>query len=192
VAVSVSVRALQHTECDLALAAGVNLMLLPSLGLIFAAASMTSVRGRSHTFDSRADGYVRAEACGALVLRGVPGWLSVQGSAVRQDGKSASLTAPNGHAQELLLCAALSSAGVKASMIARLELHGTGTKLGDPVEAGGLASAMLGSNREHVQSPAAGSIKANSGHAEPAAGMTGLVLIAESLEHRRAPPFAQL
>ena len=165
--------------------AGVNLMLLPGVGLNFAVAGMTSARGRCHTFDSRADGYARGEACGAAVLH--DGCevrhrvCELRGSAVRQDGRSASLTAPNGQAQQALLRAALADAGVLADAVTRLEAHGTGTALGDPIEAA-RATAARAAGAAPAQRPLAlGSVKANAGHAEPAAGISGLLLLAAGL-----------
>ena len=134
---------------------------------------MTSARGRSHTFDERADGYARGEACGALVLQPVvaEASLSVEGAAVRCDGRSASLTAPNGQAQRALLSAALGDAGVGAASVARVEAHGTGTALGDPIEVGALAGAVVSAQGDAAVPLCVGSVKANSGHAEPAAGL---------------------
>merc|ERR1739841_188848 len=106
------------------------MMLTPATSYGFAVAGMTSARGRCHTFDSRADGYVRAEACGSATMGVSELAVHVLGSAVRQDGRSASLTAPNGQAQVGLLA---------ASGVAALEAHGTGTALGDPIEAGAVA-----------------------------------------------------
>eukprot|EP00964_Phaeocystis_antarctica_P130932 scaffold94809_cov57-Phaeocystis_antarctica.AAC.1 len=97
------------------------------------------------------------------------------GSAVRQDGRSASLTAPNGTAQRALLQAALAEAGVAAASVARLEAHGTGTALGDPIEAGSLQAALLQARGEAQAPLAVDSVKANAGHAEPAAAMAGLL-----------------
>ena len=138
-------RALQLDECPLGLVSGVNLMIAPGVSISFAISGMTSVRGRSHTFDARADGFARGEACGALVLGSSvdANHVSVCGSAVRQDGRSASLTAPNGQAQRGLLVAALSDAGREPDALALVEAHGTGTALGDPIEGGSLGAAVL-------------------------------------------------
>merc|ERR1711995_236267 len=103
VACHAGLRALQLGECADSLSLGVTLMLAPGAGASFAVAGMTSARGRSHTFDARADGYVRGEACGGVALSCGDGELGLLGSAVRQDGRSASLTAPNGQAQQWLL-----------------------------------------------------------------------------------------
>eukprot|EP00966_Prymnesium_polylepis_P316839 7320952-Prymnesium_polylepis.1 len=153
---------------------------------------MTSARGRSHTFDARADGYARGEACGAMTLRSEAHSLSVEGSAVRQDGRSASLTAPNGQAQQGLLVAALDDARRAAAELMQNEAHGTGTALGDPIEAGSLGGAVVASREATARPLAVGGIKANIGHAEPAAGMTGIVNLALGLLRGGASPNAQL
>ena len=186
-------RALQWGESTSSLAAGVNMMLSPTPSVIFAIASLTSARGRSFTWDTQADGYARCEACctatvqptiasGSAIVDGL-------GVSVRQDGRSASLTAPNGRAQQGLLAAALSDAGSPVDMLVLNEAHGTGTALGDPIEAGSLVAAVL-SSREDVL--AVGGVKANIGHAEPAAGMTGLLKLAVGLWAGAAAPNAQL
>ena len=190
-------RAVQLRECERALLASVNLMLTPGVSLSFAVAGMTSAAGRCHTFDARADGYVRGEACGAAVLQPMPGAAAeaaavLRGSAVRQDGRSASLTAPNGSAQRALLQAALAEAGVAAAGVARLEAHGTGTALGDPIEAGALNAALLQARSDAHAPLALGGVKANAGHAEPAAAMAGLLVLAAGLARGLAAPNAQL
>jgi len=159
-------------------------------------AGMTSAGGRSHTFDERADGYARAEACCASgLLRASDGDAAgasvLRGSCVRQDGKSASLTAPNGQAQQALLVASLSDASLSAEDLSCAEAHGTGTALGDPIEARSLAVAVL-AERRCSSVPALHGDKANSGHGEPTAGLVGLVALAVSLMRQSAPPNAQL
>ena len=174
-------RALQLAECTVGLVVGVTLMLAPGVGTSFAVAGMTSARGRSHTFDARADGYARGEACGGVALRGGMNDVAavgLLGSAVRQDGRSASLTAPNGQAQQGLLVAALQDASTSVDTLALNEAHGTGTALGDPIEAGSLVGTVLSAREEAL---AVGGVKANIGHAEPAAGMTGLLKLALGL-----------
>ena len=116
----------------------------------------------------------------------------LRGSAVRQDGRSASLTAPNGSAQRALLQAALAEAGVAAAGVARLEAHGTGTALGDPIEAGALNAALLQARSDAHAPLALGGVKANAGHAEPAAAMAGLLVLAAGLARGLAAPNAQL
>ena len=196
VACHAGLRALQLDECPAGLVAGVTLILLPGVGLSFALAGMTSGRGRSHTFDVRADGFARGEACGSVALRDSAALctygsaFSLLGSAVRQDGRSASLTAPNGQAQQGLLSAALGDASTPADALALSEAHGTGTALGDPIEAGSLAVVVLAVRGELPL--AVGGVKANIGHAEPAAGMAGLIKLSLSMYAGESAPNAQL
>jgi 3-oxoacyl-(acyl-carrier-protein) synthase/thioesterase domain-containing protein len=188
-----ALRALQLNECTSGLVSGVFLMLLPSVGVTFATAGMTSAGGHSHTFDKRADGYARGEACVSMALRAVDedAHYAVLGSCVRQDGKSASLTAPNGQAQGALIRAALADASVTPKDLSSLEAHGTGTPLGDPIEAGSMAAAIL-KHRGDVAPLPISSVKANSGHAEPTAGASGLLKLAVGMAGTRATPNAQL
>ena len=195
-----ALRALQGNECTRGLAAGVNLMLTPAWGSIFATAGMTSPLGRSHTFDARADGYARAEACAAVSLAPLTGAdteggalsAGVYGCAVRSDGRSASITAPNGQAQQNMLRSALFDAAVSAEHLATLEAHGTGTALGDPIEAGALEGAVLIGRPVSCTPLSVCGVKANIGHAEPAAGLTGLVRLVVGLVWGGTPPNAQL
>ena len=166
-------------------------MLTPGVGTSFAVAGMTSPRGRCHTFDDRADGYVRGEACGAIAMGLTERHTTMCGSAVRQDGRSASLTAPSGQAQQGLLSAALADGGAEPDALTLNEAHGTGTALCDPIETGSLAAAVL-SRRGAAAALAVGGVKANIGHAEPAAGMMGLLKLSLSLEAGDAAPNAQL
>ena len=187
-------QALRLKECLTTLVAGVNLILHPADTRSFAAAGMLSMRGSCHTFDSRADGYVRAEACCATILSDDPGCsaFSLSGSAVRQDGRSASLTAPNGVAQQGVILAALVDACVVASAMAQIEAHGTGTPLGDPIEVGSLAAAVLSGRDATATLGLVTAVKANTGHAEPVAGMTGLLGLMLGLEYAVVAPNAQL
>lgn len=185
-----AMRALRHGECAAHVALGINLMLLHASSAGMAIAGMTSATGRCHTFDDRADGYARGEGCSALVLHNQEEpqklQLSLRGSAVRQDGRSASLTAPNGLAQQGLLVAARSDASAQA--LEMHEAHGTGTALGDPIEASSLAAVVQGRN----DNPVVGSTKANLGHGESTAGATGLLRLGRGLLGREAGPNAQL
>ena len=185
-----SLRALQGSECDEALSAGVNMLFDPAVMLGNAIASMTSVRGRSHTFDARADGYARGEAVNAVVcgLHECEASIAMQGSAIRQDGRSASLTAPNGQAQQGVLGAALVDAQLGTSQVAILEAHGTGTGLGDPIEAGAIAAMF----NELVACVAIGSLKANVGHTEPGAGLAGALKLMDQLRFQITCSNAQL
>ena len=184
---------LRQAECVRVLAAGVNLVLTPVTSSRFAMAGMSSPRGRCHTFDKGADGYGRSDSCCSAVIsiegsRGV----TMLGSAVRQDGRSASLTAPSGQAQGGLITAALADAGSSADEIVLHEAHGTGTALGDPIEAGSLVAAMLSSRGDQTSPVPVGGVKANIGHAEPAAGMTGLLKLAAGMLKKVSAANAQL
>jgi acyl transferase domain-containing protein len=160
---------------------------------------MTSSDGKCHTFDESANGYSRGEGCGAIVLKRVDDALQsrdgiyavIRGSSVMQDGKSASLTAPNGRAQEALLTAALLEAQVRPEDVSYVEAHGTGTKLGDPIETATMA-AVFGGTRSAENPLYVSSVKANIGHLEAAAGMAGLLSAISVLQNRQAPPNAQL
>ena len=177
-----AVSALLRDEVNLAFAGGVNAMLIAGMTEAEMAAGMLSPRGRCKTFDAAADGYVRGEGCGILVLKrlsdaerdgdrilGV-----VLGSAVNQDGASAGFTVPNGPAQEAVIREALERAGVAGSSVDYLEAHGTGTELGDPIEVRA-AAAVYGEGRDPERPLLMGSVKTNIGHLESAAGVAGVI-----------------
>ena len=189
-----ALRALRHGDCKLHLAAGVNLMLLQASSEVMAVAGMTSKEGKSHTFDRRADGFARGEGCAIVVLESKEDNTATRlgGSAVRQDGRSASLTAPNGQAQQGLLRAALADAGASVESVAETEAHGTGTALGDPVEVGALTGIVLSARPATCAPVGVSSVKANIGHTESTAGQVGLVRLVVGLEWCGAPPNAQL
>ena len=182
-------RALQSDECQTAVLAGVSAMLLPLVSVSYAAGGLTSSRGRCHTFDARADGFGRGEACGAAILGadGVGDQVHILATAVRQDGKSASLTSPNGKAQQFLLLATYSDGSILS--LACLETHGTGTALGDPIEMGAFAAVVASPPVQPVQ---VGGAKANVGHTEPAAGMVGILKLALGVQGTQVAPNAQL
>jgi acyl transferase domain-containing protein len=168
-------------------------MLTQNVHMVLAVARMTSPRGRCHTFDRGADGYARGEAVAALVLvQSNNGMVPMPGSAVRQDGRSASLTAPNGQAQADLIVVAHVRAGMVADVVALHEAHGTGTALGDPIEVGSLVSAVLARRSESAQAVHVGSFKANIGHAEASAGAAGLLKVMLEAATRASAPNAQL
>ena len=182
VAVHLAGQSLRTGECDLALASGVNLLLSPELSITFSQAGMLAVDGRCKTFDTAADGYVRSEGCGVVVLKRLSDaqrdndniLAVIRGTAINQDGASNGLTAPNGFAQEAVIRRALSAAGVSALDVSYIEAHGTGTSLGDPVEVKALEAVYL-KGRSESDSLIVGSVKTNIGHTEAAAGMAGLL-----------------
>ncbi|MBU8894068.1 SDR family NAD(P)-dependent oxidoreductase [Corallococcus sp. M34] len=195
VAVHLACQALRHGECDLALAGGVSLMLTPVLAMIESRTRMLAPDGRCKTFDAAADGVVRGEGCGVVVLKrwedarraGDPVLALIRGSAVNQDGRSAGLTVPNGAAQEAVIRAALEAARVAPEHIGYVEAHGTGTALGDPIEVEALGAALT---RNHSgRAPLwVGSVKPNIGHLEAAAGIAGLMKLVLALEDGVLPP----
>merc|ERR1711969_44928 len=183
--------AVRGGECGDALALAVSLKLLPHPTLGAASAGMLSADGRCKTLDARANGYVRSEGAGALVLqRDGAAVVRLGGSAVRQDGRSASLTAPNGSAQRTLLVAALRRAAVAAVEVQCVEAHGTGTALGDPTEAGSLAAVHGAGGR--TMPLAVGAAKASGGHAEAASGQIGLMKLRMALKDLAAAGNSQL
>ncbi|MBN8898599.1 MAG: type I polyketide synthase, partial [Rhodospirillales bacterium] len=187
VAVHLAVQALRRGECALALAGGVNLTLGPGTTTALERLSMLSPDGHCKAFDARADGFVRGEGCGMVVLKRLSDAAAsgdrvlavIRGSAVNQDGRSAGLTAPNGPAQEAVIRAALADGGLAPDAVDVIEAHGTGTALGDPIEMHALASVFGGRERALL----VGSVKTNIGHAEAAAGVAGLVKAVLMLRH---------
>ena len=194
VAAHLAVQALRQRECDLALACGVNLMLSPLWGLALSKLGMLSPDGRCRTFDARANGIVRGEGCGAVVLKrlsdaladGDAIWALVRGSATNQDGRTNGLTAPNGLAQQAVVRAALANAGVEPQAVGAIEAHGTGTALGDPIEVEALGE-VLGAGDPTENPCVLGSVKTNLGHLEGAAGIAGLIKLVLCLHHESLP-----
>jgi len=199
VAVHQACQSLLSGECNLALAGGVNLMLIPQLTLTFTAAQMIAADGRCKTFDAAADGYVRSEGCGVVVLKRLADALAngdniraiIKGSAVNQDGQTNGLTAPNGNSQQEVIRLALAKARVTADRISYVETHGTGTALGDPIEVNALKSVLM-EGRTADRTCWIGSVKTNIGHLEAAAGIAGLIKTVLSLEHGKIPPHLHL
>ncbi|MEV6425145.1 SDR family NAD(P)-dependent oxidoreductase [Streptomyces sp. NPDC051662] len=194
VALHLAVGSLRSGESDTVLAGGVNIMLDPASWAAVSQAHMLSPDGRCRTFSADANGFVRSEGCGVVVLKrlgdarrdGDRVLAVIRGSAVNQDGASSGLTAPNGRAQEGMLEAALTQAGVAGSEISYLEAHGTGTALGDPVELGA-AWRVLGPGRKPGRPLHVGSVKSNIGHCESAAGMAALFKTVLALRHDLIP-----
>ena len=194
VAVHLACQSLRQGECHTALAGGVNVMLWPELTVNFSRARMVSPTGRCHTFDAEADGYVRGEGCGVVVLKRLSDAVAegntvlavIRGSAVNQDGRTSGLTVPNGPAQEALIREALAHARVESARVSYVEAHGTGTALGDPIEVRALAAA-LGPGRAPDRPVAIGSVKTNIGHLEAAAGIASLIKVTLALRYRELP-----
>ena len=195
VAVHLACCSLRNGESTLALAGGVNLILSPAIAINFTKAGAMAPDGRCKAFDARANGYVRSEGVGVVVLKslskaladGDPIYAVIRGSAVNQDGRSNGLMAPNPLAQEAVLREAYRQAAVSPGKVQYVEAHGTGTLLGDPIEAKALGT-VLGVERPPGRLCALGSVKTNLGHLEAAAGIAGLIKVALALRHREIPP----
>lgn len=197
-ALHLAVQALRAHECRMALSAGVKLQLLPEIDRVLHKAGMLAADGRCKTLDASADGYVRGEGCVVLVLKRLSDALAdgdairavIRDTLVRQDGAGSSLSAPNGDAQQRLLSLALARAGLAPSDIDYIELHGTGTRLGDPIEYQSVANVFRGRTQDDPLW--IGSVKTNIGHLESAAGAAGLVKTVLALEKARIPPLVGL
>ncbi len=194
VALHQACQALESGDCDLALVGGVNVILTPIPMINFSRARMLAPDGRCKTFDAAADGYVRGEGCGVVVLKriddalrdGDPIRAVVRSTAVNQDGASGGLTVPNGVAQQQVIATALRRAGLRGGDVDYLEAHGTGTSLGDPIEVQA-AGAVFGEGRDPDRPLLIGSVKTNIGHLEAASGIAGLIKVALALEHEVLP-----
>ncbi len=194
VAVHLACQGLRNGECRLALAGGVNVILSPEIFSALSRARMLAADGKCKTFDAAADGFVRGEGCGMLVLKRLEDAVAdgdrilavIRGSAVNQDGPSSGLTAPNGPSQESVIRDALANAAVSPQDVSYIETHGTGTSLGDPIEVQALG-AVFGPGREAATPLLIGSLKTNVGHLEAAAGVSGLIKVVLSLQHQEIP-----
>jgi acyl transferase domain-containing protein/acyl carrier protein len=198
VAVHLACRSLRAGDCSLAVVGGTNLILSPRTSVAMSQLQMLADDGRSKTFDSRADGFGRGEGCGVVVLKRLSDALRdqdrilavIRGSAINQDGRTNGLTAPSGLAQQRLLQRALKEAGISPSQVGYFEAHGTGTALGDPIEVEAIAEVV---GKEERSTPCVlGSVKANIGHLEGAAGIAGLIKIVLVMRHGYFPPVAHL
>lgn len=190
VAVYLAVRHLRDRSCDVALAGGVNRIVTPHESLSLTRAAMLSPSGVCHPFSAEADGYVRGEGAGVVVLKRL-GDLGprdrvlglVLGSAINQGGRSSGLTVPHGPSQQEVIRAALSDAGVAPEEVGYVEAHGTGTAVGDLIELETLSAVFAG---RRTQLPI-GSVKSSLGHLEAAAGVTGLVKALQVVRHATIP-----
>ncbi len=195
IALHLACHSLRRRECDMSLVCGANLILAPILSITFSKAGMLAPDGRCKTFDASANGYVRGEGCGVVILKRLSDAAAnrdnilavIRGTAVNQDGPSGGLTVPNGPSQEKVIREALQNSRVEPSQVSYIEAHGTGTSLGDPIEIGALA-AVFGKDRTQEYPLIVGSVKTNVGHLESAAGMASLIKVLLSLQHEEIPP----
>jgi acyl transferase domain-containing protein/glutamate-1-semialdehyde aminotransferase len=194
VAVHLAVASLRSGESDLALAGGVSLMLTPDAFIAMCKGGALAADGRCKPFDTAADGYGRGEGAGLVVLKRLRDALEdadpihavIRGSAVNQDGRTNGLTAPSGLAQQDVIRRALADAGLEPGEVGYVETHGTGTSLGDPIEAGALGAVFR--ERDAAGPVLIGTAKSNIGHLEAAAGMAGLIKTVLALQRRQIPP----
>lgn len=195
VAAHLACQSLRRGESNLCIAGGVNLILSPEGTITLSQARMMAPDGRCKTFDASADGYVRGEGCGAMVLKRLSDavadhdniWAVIPGSAVTQDGLTNGLTAPNGPSQQAVIRQALADAGCHPHDISFIETHGTGTSLGDPIEVRSLRNVLM-KDRPADRPCWLGAVKTNVGHLEAAAGIAGLLKLVLSLHHKQIPP----
>jgi acyl transferase domain-containing protein/acyl-CoA synthetase (AMP-forming)/AMP-acid ligase II/acyl carrier protein len=194
VALHLACRGLWNGETSMAMVGGVNLILSPLITISFTKGGFMSPDGRCKSFDARANGYVRSDGVGVVILKplskaladGDPIYAVIRGSAVNNDGRSNGLTAPSRQAQELVMQEACRRARVKPGQIDYVEAHGTGTSLGDLIEATALSN-VLAIDRPPDSRCAIGSVKSNIGHPESASGMAGLIKVALAMKHQAIP-----
>ncbi|MBV8587317.1 MAG: acyltransferase domain-containing protein, partial [Verrucomicrobia bacterium] len=199
VAVHLACQSLRAGECRVALTGGVNLILMPDTTIVLSKAHMMSPNGRCKAFDASGDGFVRSEGCGMIVLKRLADARAdgdqilavIRGSASNQDGRSNGLTAPNGPSQVAVIREALANGDLQPGDIDYIEAHGTGTSLGDPIEAHALAE-VFGPGRSSDCPLRIGSVKTNFGHAESAAGIAGLIKAILAIGHEKIPPSLHL
>jgi acyl transferase domain-containing protein len=195
VAVHLACQSLRRNECSLALAGGANIILQPHISIAYSQSGMMAPDGRCKFGDARANGYVRSEGAGIVVLKPLSKALTdgdtvyavIRGSAVNNDGRSGGyMTTPSRTGQERMLRLAYNDAGVSPGQVRYVEAHGTGTAVGDPVELAALGN-VLSTDRPPGRACYIGSVKTNVGHTEGAAGIAGLIKSALVLKHRMVP-----
>ncbi|MEE8155552.1 MAG: SDR family NAD(P)-dependent oxidoreductase [Phycisphaerales bacterium] len=195
VALHLACETLRNGTSRLALAGGVNIILAPEISISLCKIGALSPDGRCKTFDASANGYVRGEGCGMVVLKRVEDARAdgdrilalVRSSAVNHDGRSSGITVPNGRSQVALFREALALSGVDADEIQYVETHGTGTPLGDPIEMNSIAT-VYGEGRSSDRPLLVGSVKTNIGHLEAAAGVAGFIKVVQAIERGKVPP----
>ncbi len=190
VAVHLAIKSLRDRECNMALAGGVNRLISPQISINFSQAKMLSPDGRCKTFDQGANGFVRSEGCGIVLLKRLSDAIAdrdriraiLLGSATNQDGRTSSITTPNSLSQQAVIKQALVNSKVTAQQVSYLETHGTGTSLGDAIEIEAL-SQIFADNQELVL----GAVKTNIGHLESASGIASLIKTVLVLENQVIP-----
>ncbi|GMK38598.1 hypothetical protein PCCS19_16520 [Paenibacillus sp. CCS19] len=195
VAIHMACQSIRNQECDMALAGGVNVLLTPYRGEKRWEIGIQASDGRAKTFDDTSDGTGTGEGAGVVLLKPLykaledrdPIHAIIKGSAINQDGRSAGLTTPNAAAQEEVIVRAWKDAGVEPETISYIEAHGTGTRLGDPIEINGIGRAFSRFTGKK-QFCAVGSVKTNIGHLDNCAGIAGFIKCVLALKHKELPP----
>ncbi len=195
VAVNLACRSLWDEQCDTALAGGVNALLMPDAFIGFSKASMLSPSGKCFAFDARANGYVRGEGAGMLVIKPLsralaekdPVYAVIRATVINQDGRTNAMTVPGLESQSQMLEEAYEQAGISPSRVQYMEAHGTGTPVGDPIEVRALGN-VLSRDRAEDDYCVIGSVKTNVGHLESGSGVAGLIKAALVLHNRVIPP----
>ncbi|MEL7039114.1 MAG: type I polyketide synthase, partial [Cyanobacteria bacterium J06592_8] len=194
VSLHLACQSLRNQDCNLALAGGVNRIISPEFSINFSKARMLAPDGRCKTFDAAANGFVRSEGCGIIILKRLSDAIAnrdnilavIRGSAINQDGRSSGLTVPNGPSQQAVIRQALENSKIHPNQISYIEAHGTGTSLGDPIEIGALG-AVFGNTHTSEKPLIVGSVKTNIGHLEAAAGIAGIVKVVLALQQQEIP-----
>ena len=194
VAVNLACKSIWSGECDAAFAGGVNALLMPDSSIGFSKASMLSPSGQCFAFDARANGYVRGEGAGMILIKplarahqdGDRIYATIRAAVVNQDGNTSSMTVPGKESQAAMLSQAYEQAGIKPSRVGYMEAHGTGTPVGDPIETRALGEVLCEGRSESEQC-IIGSVKSNIGHLESGSGIAGLIKAALVLHHRQIP-----
>lgn len=187
-------RSIWNKECVVALVGGANALIKPEISMSFSKGGFLSPDGRCFTFDKRANGYIRSEGIGVVVLKplseavanGDKIYATVIGTALNQDGATDGLSMPNESAQVEVITEAYKRAGIDPATVQYVETHGTGTAVGDPIETNSIGR-VIGVKKKSGDKIIIGSVKSNIGHLEPASGMAGLVKLALSMKHRKIP-----
>lgn len=199
VAVHVAAQHLRQGECRVALAGGINVILAPANNIVLSKAGMLSPSGRCRSFDAAADGFVRSDGCGMVLLKrladavadGDAIWGVIKGGAVNQNGQGQGITAPSSRQQAALIETALARSGTHPATVRYVEAHGAGTQLGDPIEMAALKQTY-GAHHDERNPLFVGAVKSNIGHNESAAGVAGLLKVLLMMKHRTIPPTLHL
>ncbi|MEM6980894.1 MAG: polyketide synthase, partial [Planctomycetota bacterium] len=194
-ATHLAVQSLRRGECSLAIAGGVNAILTPETTIAFSKAQMLSPDGCCRPFDQAANGYVRGEGCGLVVLKRLTDAVAaddlifgvIRATATNQDGRTSGITAPNGLSQQAVIRSALKQAGITPSRVDYIEAHGTGTPLGDPIEVDALTK-VFGPKQTDDKPLYVTSVKANVGHMETVSGVAGMIKVMLMMRHRHIAP----